>query len=229
MINIQETLEDGTRLYGWKSEPPLTPFAPSYTHYITEKKIFSSEECKDWYKYLLEQAQNTLPYNTLEFDFHLVPKLKEALLEGIETVLRISDNTDWQETLYAGSWFNILKQEQSMQPHFHGYHKNSFYGFNLMISTNETKTTFYHPVVHPYFETEHIHITNECGHLVLFPDYIPHGVGINRMKSPRISIAGDLFTSKWFETENETNNNTRGNPHTLLGKVGTTGFGTTGQ
>ena len=36
MINIQEQLTDGISLYGWKSDPPLTPFAPSYAHYFTE-------------------------------------------------------------------------------------------------------------------------------------------------------------------------------------------------
>ena len=131
MINIQEKLEDGTELYGWKSEPPLTPFAPSYVHYITDKKIFSEEECKEWNDYLLEQEQILLKkfitstgdgqtglgpnaitsrwvhFNLLKFDFHLVPKLKTEILNGIKTILSVSDNTSWQETLYSNCWFNV--------------------------------------------------------------------------------------------------------------------------
>ena len=57
MINIQEKLEDGTYVCGWKSDPPLTPFAPSYAYYFTEKKIFSEKECEEWNTYLLKQEQ----------------------------------------------------------------------------------------------------------------------------------------------------------------------------
>ena len=57
MIIIQEELTNETHLYGWKSEPPLTPFAPNYAYYLTDKKIFSEEECKEWNTYLLEQEQ----------------------------------------------------------------------------------------------------------------------------------------------------------------------------
>ena len=57
MINIQENLADGTLLYGWKSEPPLTPFAPSYTHYLSENKIFSEEACREWNDCLLKQEK----------------------------------------------------------------------------------------------------------------------------------------------------------------------------
>ena len=57
MINIEEKLTDGTSLFGWESEAPLTPFAPDYAYYLTSKKIFSEEECKEWNDYLLEQEQ----------------------------------------------------------------------------------------------------------------------------------------------------------------------------
>ena len=54
-FNFSQELEDETFLYGWKSESPLTPFAPSYVYYFMNKKIFSEEECKEWNTYLLEQ------------------------------------------------------------------------------------------------------------------------------------------------------------------------------
>ena len=54
MIKIEEELADGTQIYGWKSEPPETPFAEDYAHYLTDKKIFSEEESKEWNDYLLE-------------------------------------------------------------------------------------------------------------------------------------------------------------------------------
>jgi hypothetical protein len=163
LINLQEELTDGTLLYGWKSKSPLTPVAPSYVHYITDKKIFSEEECESWYRYLLEQepvlldkfrvssghggtgsSENSITarfsyFNVLKFDFHLVPKLKTAICNGIKTILSVSDDTNWQETVYAKSWFNVLRKDEGMNVHSHGCHKNSLYGFHLTIGAKEIR------------------------------------------------------------------------------------------
>ncbi len=197
MINIQENLADGTLLYGWKSEPPLTPFAPSYTHYFTERKIFSKKECKEWNTFLVKQEQILLDkfrtstgdgqtglgvtsitsrfrdFNTLKFDFHLVSKLKTEIFKGIKTILSISDNTNWQETLYANCWFNVLRQAEGMNMHSHGHHKNSFYGFHLTINATETFTSYFNPIK---FEEETFHVPNKIGYLTLFPNIVPHCV-----------------------------------------------------
>jgi hypothetical protein len=216
MINIQEELTDGTSLCGWESETPFTPFAPDYAYYLTSKKIFSEEECKEWNDYLLKQEQILLDkfitttgdghtglgnnsitsryghFNLLKFDFHLVPKLKTEIFNGIKTILSISDNTNWQETLYAASWFNVLRKEEFMEIHSHGYHKHSFYGFHVSISAIETVTSYFHPIK---FSTEAFHIPNKIGYLTLFPNYIPHDVSPNRYETPRVSIAGDICPS----------------------------------
>jgi len=220
MINIQEKLADGTSLYGWKSVPPLTPIAPDYAHYISYKKIFSDEECKEWNDYLLEQEQILLEkfitstgdghtglgensitsrfgyFNLLKFDFHLVPKLKTEIFNGIKTILSVSDNTNWQETLYTNSWFNVMRKKEFMDVHTHGYYLHTFYGFHVSISAIETATSYYHPMK---FHNEVFHIPNKIGYLTLFPNFIPHGVSPNRYKTPRISIAGDIKTSKFMD------------------------------
>jgi len=225
MINIQEQLTDGTNVYGWKSEPPLTPFAPSYTYTLTEKKIFSEEECESLNNYLLEQEpilfdKHRIPsgnagtglgptslttryasFNVLDFDFHLVSKLKTEIFNGIKTILSISDNTNWQETLYSKGWFNVLRRGEEMTPHFHGYHEHIFYGFNLTITAKETFTSYYHPVTFPFHQTEAYHVPNKVGYLTLFPDFVPHSVSPNKYSIPRISIAGDIFTSLMLETD----------------------------
>ena len=218
MIDIQEKLADETLLYGWKSDPPLTPFAPDYTHYLTDKKIFSEKECQEWSVYLLKEEQilldkyKTVPmrfkkdgrtglretsvtshfpyFNLLNFDFHLVPKLKKSIYDGIQTLLlHISDNASWQETLYANSWFNVLRQGEAMNTHFHGYHKNTFYGFHVTIKAIAPSFTSYeHPIK---FHEGTFHVPNKIGYLTLFPNFIPHSVSVNRKVTPRISIAGD--------------------------------------
>ena len=228
MIEIQETLADGTLLYGWKSEIPLTPVAPDYTYYFTEKKIFSEEECKEWNDYLLKQepilfdkfrttkgdgktglgstsiTSRFRDFNLLQFDFHLVEQLKTKIFNGIKTILSISRYTNWQETLYANCWFNVLRQGVGMDSHFHGYHKNSFYGFHLTINAFETFTSYYHPIK---FQEGSFHVPNKIGYLTLFPNYIPHSVSQNRHETYRISIAGDTYSSQFLdEPEHNANN-----------------------
>ena len=214
MINIQEKLEDGTELYGWKSEPPLTPFAPSYAHYLTDKKIFSEEECKEWNTYLLTQERILLDkfrttftdggtglgglsitsryrdFNVLKFNFHLVERLKIEIFNGIRCLLDISGNTAWQDTLYANCWFNVLRQGEQMAMHSHGYHSNIFYGFHLNINVIETFTSYIHPIK---FQEDTFHVPNKIGYLTLFPCLVPHSVSMNRYITPRITIAGDIF------------------------------------
>jgi len=221
-INIHEQLADGTSLYGWKSNPPLTPFAPSYTYYFLEKKIFSEEECKEWNDYLLKQEPILLDkfrtstgdgntglgsssittrfhdFNLLQFDFHLVEHLKTKILDGVCQLLEISGNKSWQETLYANCWFNVLRQSQSMDIHCHGYNKNSFYGFHLTIRAKETFTSYYHPCK---FQEEAFHVPNNIGILTLFPSFVPHGVTPNNHEIPRISIAGDIYPSTWLDED----------------------------
>ena len=239
IINIQEELNDGTRLFGWKSEYPLTPVSPNYTYYISEKKIFSEAECESWNEYLLKQENVLLnkyrtsmgdgstglgglsitsryrDFNLLKFNFHGVQKLKKAICDGIETLLSVSDNNDWQNTLYANSWFNVLRQGEAMNIHSHGYNKNSFYGFHVTINAIEPSfTSYYHPIK---FQEEAVHSPNEKGILTIFPNYIPHGVSPNRYAIPRVTIAGDVFSSSWL---NEVNTDAHNKNLVELGKVG---------
>ena len=222
-LKVHQKLVDGTFLYGWKSDPPLTPFAPSYSYHFTDKKIFSEEECKEWSDYLLKQEKilldkyRTAPmgdggtglgdtsitsrfphFNLLNSDFYLVSELKTQLLNGIKTILSVSDNTSWQETLYANCWFNVLRQTEGMNIHTHGCHKNSFYGFHLTITAIETFTSYYNSIK---FEEEYFHVPNKIGYLTLFPNSIPHSVSPNRYVTPRISIAGDIYASTWLNEE----------------------------
>ena len=143
MINIDKKLTDEIRLFGWESESPHTPVAPDYAYYFIEKKIFSETECESWNEYLLKIEQILLDefrtstgdggtglggisitsrfrdFNLLKFDFHLVPKLKTEIFNGIKTILSVSDNITWQETLYANCWFNVLRQGENMNVHKH--------------------------------------------------------------------------------------------------------------
>lgn len=220
MIDINMTLEDGTRVCGWAADTPLTPFAPTDNYYITYKQVFSEEECKEWNDYLLEQeplllaehitssgdgltgvGPNTITsryghFNVLSFDFHLVAKLKAEIIKGVKTILELSNNRSWTDTLYANSWFNVLRRGEGMDVHAHGYHKHSFYGFHLSINAKETATSYFHPIK---FEMSAFHIPNKIGELTLFPAYVSHGVSENRHEAHRVSIAGDIKTSSWLD------------------------------
>ena len=222
MIKIEEELADGTQIYGWKSESPETPFAEDYAHYLTDKKIFSEEESKEWNDYLLEQEiilKNKFSpglrgsgrtglgadaitsrfqyFNLLEFDFHLVERLKTELFVGMKTILSVSGNTDWKDPLYAKSWVNVIRQGVGMQLHSLSHHSRTLYGFHVSINAKETATSYYHPSVLEVGPNgvdflDAIHNPNRIGYLTLFPNNILHGVSPNQQEAPRISIAGDI-------------------------------------
>lgn len=222
MIEIQEELADGTNVYGWKSEPPETPFADSYAYYLTDKKIFSEEECKEWNDYLLLQEKVLKAkfspglrgdgrtglgpdavtsryqyFNLLEFDFPHVERLKTAIFEGMKTVLSVSGNSDWKEDLYAKSWFNVIRRGEGMQLHSHSHHSRTLYGFHVSINAKDTQTSYFHPSVLQVGPggvdfLDAFHNPNRIGYLTLFPNNILHGVSPNQQETPRISIAGDV-------------------------------------
>ena len=124
-----------------------------------------------------------------------MPKLKTEIFNSIKTIIRLFDKTNWQETLYGNSWFNVLRQGEGMEMHMHGYHKYTFYGFHLTINATETFTSYHHPIK---FLEDAFHVPNKIGYLTLFPSFIPHSVSRNRYETPRISIAGDVFPSTWL-------------------------------
>ena len=131
-------------------------------------------------------------------------KLKTEIFNGIKTILSISDNNNWWQTLYSKGWFNVLRKGEEMAPHYHGYHEHIFYGFHLTIGTKETFTTYYHPVSFPFYQNDAYHVPNKVGYLTLFPNFIPHSVSPNNYEIPRVSIAGDIFTTSFFEDESVT-------------------------
>ena len=88
-----------------------------------------------------------------------------------------------------------------MHEHQHGYHKNTFYGCNLSINAFETFTSYYHPIK---FQGATYHVPNKVGYLTMFPNFIPHSVSPNNYEIPRVSIAGDIFTTSFFEDESVT-------------------------
>ena len=96
-----------------------------------------------------------------------------------------------------------------MNPHFHGYHKNTFYGFHVTIKAIAPSFTSYeHPIK---FQAGAFHVPNKQGYLTLFHNLIPHGVTPNKYETPRITIAGDMYASTVFPLAS---------PKTLI-KIGT--------
>ena len=199
--HIQENLEDGTQVYGWRSKPPLTPFASSHAIYISDKRIFSVEECKEWTDFLLGQEQVIQEKdhysNLLGLDFHLVPTLIREIFRGFMTILSVSGHSDYHSDLYSKAWFNVMRQGQGMQLHTHSHHCRNLYGFHVSIQAENTSTTYFHPEllqVGPQGVDflDSMDRQNRAGYLTLFPNDLPHAVRVNTSETPRISIAGDI-------------------------------------
>ena len=200
-LHIQEELEDGTQIYGWKSEPPLTPFASDYAYYISDKRIFSVEECKEWTDFLLREEKTIKEKdhysNLLELDFHLIPDLINEIYNGFKTILSVSGNTDYHSDLSAKAWFNVMRQGQGMQLHTHSHHCRNLYGFHVSIQAEDTATSYFHPEVLQVSPQgidflDSMDRPNRAGYLTMFPNNLPHAVRANIHETPRISIAGDI-------------------------------------
>ena len=102
-----------------------------------------------------------------------------------------------------------------MNAHFHGFHKNTFYGFHVTIKAIAPSFTSYeHPIK---FQAGAFHVPNKIGYLTLFPNFIPHEVSPNRYVTPRVTIAGNICPSTWLD---ETKKDMKNKNIIKLGKIG---------
>ena len=200
---FSQELDDGTLIYGWKSADSDNPLVIPYAYHFMDKKVFTKEECDEWGNYILQEVERTKQkgifnlgqLNILRFDFHLVEPLKAAILDGIKTLLSITNNDDWQiPPLHANGWYNVFDMGEGMPVHSHGYYKNGFLGFNMPIWAIESFTSYYHPIK---FQPDMFNVPNKIGWLTLFPAITPHSVSENKYKKPRISLAGDVGIKTW--------------------------------
>ena len=205
------------KLKGFRSLPPLTPYAPSWDFAIGTS-ICDDIDIKSFSKFLLrkEREVKKLPlslhdgkytdgytglgknsttsrwkiFNLLTWDYPEVKKLKTNIIRNIiEYNTKCGNETP--DELYGYCWYNVLRYRQKIKPHQHGSHPRTYLSGHFNVQVDNTSTCYLSPI-NQINDPLVIDIKNKAGELTLFPSYIFHYTTRHYSFKPRITIAFDI-------------------------------------
>tara|TARA_Y100000389_G_C17357660_1_gene461980 strand:+ start:456 stop:1094 length:639 start_codon:yes stop_codon:yes gene_type:complete len=91
----------------------------------------------------------------------------------------------------VSSWFNIFRNEASLENHNHIFHKDGeidyLFAISCCISCNSTYTVFYDP-----YTKESKYIENKDGEIYVFPSWVTHST--EKTNGTRITLSADCST-----------------------------------
>tara|TARA_R110002124_G_scaffold175_1_gene621 strand:- start:94 stop:813 length:720 start_codon:yes stop_codon:yes gene_type:complete len=142
---------------------------------------------------------------TSRYQFYNFLKLKSPALKGLQghiiKNIKMCINKFNKEgkhiptnDLWALCWFNVLRKNEKIGQHKHRGlwdAEKSFLSGHLTIQAEST-STHYLSVCENYAWC----IENIPGQLIIFPTYVPHYTDTTLSKSPRISVAFDVYDKK---------------------------------
>jgi hypothetical protein len=125
---------------------------------------------------------------------------EESTLDDLLTWLRKSyimfveqDGTP-VEDLYIICWFTTLNNGGKVGPHNHGASPITYISGNMHLDNYNTKTYYQYPYE---LHLEH-QLQNKKGQVTFFPGYIFHRTDEYEGEEKRVSIAFDLWQTKYF-------------------------------
>ena len=206
---------------GFRSLPPLTPYAPSWDFTIGTSSC-DDIDIKSFSKFLLrkEREVKKLPFslhdgkysdgytglgknsttsrwkifNLLTWDYPEVKKLKTNIIRNIiEYNTKCGNQTP--DELYGYCWYNVLRYRQKIKPHQHGAHPRTYLSGHFNVQVDNTSTC-YLGIINQINDPDVIDIKNEAGCMTIFPSYINHYTTPHSSFRPRITIAFDISPFK---------------------------------
>lgn len=114
--------------------------------------------------------------------------LQKTYIEYVE-----KDNTP-VEDLKIVAWYNSLTEGGKVDSHHHGASPITYLSGNLHLDNYNTKTFYEYPYEHHI----HHHVQNKKGQVTIFPSCIFHHTNEYEGEEKRISIAFDLWQTKYF-------------------------------
>jgi hypothetical protein len=176
------------------------PFGVDY-----RAKMWTSEvETKDFTS-LVHYAKNIdkfqddwKTYNCFNDNHVTIQLLKKDILKEYYSFLN-AVNVE-PEDIWINGWFNIQHQGEDLKIHYHATHDNSYLSGNIVLTDNDSSTSFLEPLIQnpgltsPQFEQ--LHIKNFVGSLTIFPQWMYHFVQPVKENYTRVTIGFDLFTKK---------------------------------
>tara|TARA_R100001086_G_scaffold241618_1_gene168649 strand:+ start:74 stop:793 length:720 start_codon:yes stop_codon:yes gene_type:complete len=203
------------RIINFKSEPKNNPFAPEWNYVLTEtiikdvdflslakffknkeKSILKLKTTTDGFTGLDSNSTTVRHenYNVFNWKNKELNKLKKNIVELHNSFLK-KLNIKVSNTLFIKCWVNIMKKNEQIKKHIHGFHPNIYLGGHICISCNGTSTYYINPVNqinNPYTYRSQ----NTIGKLTLFQNCIPHYTDIHQSDEKRITLAFDLSLVK---------------------------------
>ena len=198
-------------VYQIKSEEPLTPFAPVYSHYICTADLSQLIDFKDikytilgkeksiieQYNVGLNDAYTELGNDSLTsrfehyniFDWPEMYKLKSAVKSIHDLFLQYVKVEN--RPIWINGWANVMRKGQQIKTHLHNVDQTCYLGGHICVACEQSSTFYINPV-NTINDPEIFEIENKVGQITLFSNCIPHYTSKHEGNSERITMAFDL-------------------------------------
>ena len=198
------------KVINFKSKPRNNPFAPEWNNYLVEniitninlsklslflenkeKDILKLKSTNDGYTGLKNHTTTRhREYNIFNFENKEIIKLKKEIIK-LHNIFLKKLNIKPVDSLYLKGWLNIMKKNEYMKPHAHGWDENTYLGGHFCVKCNNTSTYYINPInqINEPFVYKSL---NNVGKLTLFQNFIPHYTDKHKGDTKRITIAFDL-------------------------------------
>jgi len=197
-------------LINFKSKPKNNPFAPEWDNHLVEsmitnintsklssylqkkeKEILKLKASNDGYTGLTNHTTTRhKEYNIFNFKNKEIQQLKKEIIKVHDKFLK-KLNYKLVKSLYVNGWLNIMKKNEFIKPHAHGWDADTYLGGHFCVQCNNTSTYYINPI-NQLCEPVVYKSKNNIGKLTLFQNFIPHYTDIHQGNNKRITIAFDL-------------------------------------
>ena len=204
-------------IFTFKSNPPLTPFAPQWDYSVGYENISNFIDCPKIANLILSKEKNiisTFPpvkrssidgytdlgpnsltsryeyYNLINWPEIEIKILRDRIAEFHQKFLK-KLNIKIFNTVSIKGWANVMRKGEKINPHLHNVKPNAYLSGHVTIQCKNTSTYYINPV-NQLNEPEVQQIKNVPGEITLFPTCVPHYTDTHNASTERITIAFDL-------------------------------------
>ena len=206
------------KIFNFKSNPPLTPFAPQWDYSVGHENISNFIDCPKIANIILSKEKNIISkfppvkkssldgytdlgpnsltsryghYNLIEWPEIEIKILRDKIVEFHQKFLK-NLNIKIPNTFSITGWANVMRQGEKINPHLHNVKPNSYLSGHVTIQCKNTSTYYINPV-NQLNEPEVHQIKNVPGEITIFPSCMPHYTDThNSASTERITIAFGL-------------------------------------
>ena len=206
----------------FKSDPPLTDFAPTWDYTMGEDFLDLSDTQIQEIKELIVNKEKDILLNTkasnidgytglgsssitsrfesfniLNWPNNICKELESQILLKYKVFLETLQVK--RRNVFIQCWANILRKNQSMKPHIHSTDPYTYLGGHICITDNNTETCYINPI--NQLNDPVIHSSkNIPGKITFFQNNIPHYTTVNKSDQLRITLAFDIVVEEKLET-----------------------------